>query len=88
MAKQKQPQEIMSSDNIIQTLHHRMSANRFGHRTVTGVVKNIGSDLGGAVKGFKKSMDEGAKDQTEKLEKTEEDVIEGEATREKDNDKA
>ena len=51
-------------------------------------LKNIGSDLGGAVKGFKKSMDEGAKDQTEKLEKTEEDVIEGEATREKDNDKA
>jgi len=44
MTGQKQPQVIMSSDNTLQTLHHRMSANRFGHRTVTGVVKNIGSD--------------------------------------------
>lgn len=50
-------------------------------------LKNIGSDLGGAVKGFKKSMDEGAKDEPDKLEKTDEDVIEGESTREKDNDK-
>ena len=44
MAEQKQAQEILSPDNTIQTLHHRMSANRFGHRTVTGVVKNSGSD--------------------------------------------
>ena len=44
MALQKQPQVIMSPDNTIQTLHHRMSANRFGHRTVLGVVKNIGTD--------------------------------------------
>jgi hypothetical protein len=44
MAEQKQPQEIMSPDNTIQTLHHRMSASRFGHRTVAGVVKNISSD--------------------------------------------
>lgn len=34
----------MSTNNKIQTLHHRMSANRFGHRTVAGVVKNISSD--------------------------------------------
>lgn len=34
----------MSPDNTIQTLHHRMSANRFGHRTVAGVVKNVSSD--------------------------------------------
>jgi len=44
MVEQKQTQEIMSPDNTIQTLHHRMSANRFGHRTVTGVVKNVSSD--------------------------------------------
>lgn len=44
MAEQKQTQEIMSPDNTIQTLHHRMSANRFGHRTVAGVVKNVSSD--------------------------------------------
>lgn len=50
-------------------------------------LKNIGSDLGSAVKGFKKSMDEGAKGEPEKLEKSDEDVIEGESTREKDNDK-
>ena len=44
MSDQKQKQEIMSADNTIQTLHHRMSANRFGHRTVAGVVKNLSSD--------------------------------------------
>lgn len=44
MAVQKQTQEIMSPDNTIQTLHHRMSANRFGHRTVVGAMKNLGSD--------------------------------------------
>ena len=44
MSEQKQTQEIMSPDNTIQTLHHRMSANRFGHRTVAGVVKNLSSD--------------------------------------------
>ena len=44
MTEQKQTQEIMSPDNTIQTLHHRMSANRFGHRTVTGTVRNVGSD--------------------------------------------
>ena len=44
MVEQKQPQEIMSPDSTIQTLHHRMSASRFGHRTVTGVVKNLSSE--------------------------------------------
>jgi hypothetical protein len=44
MAVQKQTQEIMSPDKTIKTLHHRMSANRFGHRTVSGVVKNVSSD--------------------------------------------
>ena len=44
MAEEKQPQVITSPDNILQTLHHRMGANRFGHRTVEGVVKNLGDD--------------------------------------------
>lgn len=47
-------------------------------------LKNIGSDLGGAIKGFRKSMSEGEKEEPEKLEKTDEDVIEGESSREKD----
>ena len=60
----------------------------------TKKLKNIGSDLGGAVKGFKNSMKdaENAKDEDatpEKLEKADDDsnVIEGEATREQDKDK-
>lgn len=48
-------------------------------------LKNIGSDLGGAIKGFRKSMAEGEKEEPEKLEKSDdENVIEGEASREKD----
>ncbi len=47
-------------------------------------LKNIGSDLGGAIKGFRKSMNEGEKEEPEKLEKSESDVIEGEASRDKD----
>jgi len=53
-------------------------------------LKNIGSDLGGAIKGFRKSMSEGEKEKEKeepaKLEKSAEDdrTIEGEATREKD----
>jgi sec-independent protein translocase protein TatA len=47
-------------------------------------LKNIGSDLGGAIKGFRKSMNEGEKEEPEKLEKSEDDVIEGEASRDKD----
>ncbi|MGD2118962.1 MAG: Sec-independent protein translocase subunit TatA, partial [Chromatiales bacterium] len=54
----------------------------------TKKLKNIGSDLGGAVKGFKNSMkdaENAAKDEAaadpEKLEKADDDkVIEGEAT--------
>ena len=52
-------------------------------------LKNIGSDLGGAIKGFRKSMNdgeknEGEKEDPEKLEKPEGDVIEGESSREKE----
>ncbi|NNJ90113.1 MAG: Sec-independent protein translocase subunit TatA [Gammaproteobacteria bacterium] len=58
----------------------------------TKKLKNIGSDLGGAVKGFKGAMNdakeaakEGAKDDSpEKIEKADDSVIEGESTREKD----
>lgn len=56
----------------------------------TKKLKNIGSDLGGAVKGFKGAMkdaQEAAKDkdsEPEKLEKADENVIEGESTREKE----
>ncbi len=47
-------------------------------------LKNIGSDLGGAIKGFKKSMNQAENESAEKMEKLDEDVIEGESTREKD----
>ena len=49
MAEEKQPQMITSADNKLQTLHHRMSANRFGHRVVEGALKNIGPDSGVSV---------------------------------------
>lgn len=39
-----QPQAITSPDGKLQTLHHRMSANRFGHRVVEGAVRNISPD--------------------------------------------
>ena len=50
-------------------------------------LKNIGSDVGGAVKGFKKAMsDEEKKAQAqEKIESADDSVIEGEATKEKNN---
>jgi len=47
-------------------------------------LKNIGSDLGGAIKGFRKSMNEGEKEEPQKIEKADESVIEGESSREKD----
>ena len=48
-------------------------------------LKNIGADLGGAIKGFRKSMNDGEKEQPQKLEKGEDKtVIEGEATHDKD----
>lgn len=54
----------------------------------TKKLKNIGGDLGGAFKGFKNAMkdaqDEVKNDEPEKLEKADENIIEGEATKEKD----
>ena len=40
----EQPQVITSPDNTLQTIHHRMSVNRFGHRVVEGAVRNISSE--------------------------------------------
>ena len=39
-----QPQVIISPDGELQTLHHKMSVNRFGHRVVEGAVRNVSSD--------------------------------------------
>jgi sec-independent protein translocase protein TatA len=54
-------------------------------------LRNVGSDLGSAVKGFKKAMNEEEKEQeqdTQKMESTEGgNVIEGEVEKEKDKDK-
>ena len=53
----------------------------------TKKLRNIGGDLGGAVKGFKNAMKDGEKAaDAEKLESKEGEgkIIEGEATREKD----
>jgi sec-independent protein translocase protein TatA len=51
-------------------------------------LRNLGSDLGNAVKGFKKAVDDGGKQdqEPEKLETAKQDdsVIEGQASREKD----
>lgn len=50
-------------------------------------LRNVGTDLGGAIKGFRKAMKDGVveKGEPESLEKKdEESVIEGESTREKD----
>ena len=49
-------------------------------------LRNLGGDLGNAIKGFKKAMNEDEKKDDkapERLEKADENVIEGEATREK-----
>ncbi len=55
-------------------------------------LRNVGSDLGSAVKGFKKAMSdeeqEKEKGDTEKLEKHEGETIQGEATKVKEEDKA
>ncbi len=55
-------------------------------------LKNIGSDLGNAIKGFKGAMSEDEKEkgaEKEMLEQADkEDVIEGEATREEDKEKS
>lgn len=54
----------------------------------TKKLRNIGSDLGGAIRGFRKAAKEGEESETASKEKLEEQnqnrVIEGEATREKD----
>ena len=55
----------------------------------TKKLKNIGSDLGGAVKGFKNAVNEGEKEKKEQAnlemkESAEGEVIEGEAKEEKD----
>lgn len=51
-------------------------------------LRNIGTDLGSAFKGFKKSMSDEDKDDAQKIEQAEsekkEDIIEGESSREKD----
>jgi len=50
-------------------------------------LRNLGGDLGNAVKGFKKAMgdeEKKAENEPERLEKADDKVIEGEATREKD----
>ena len=51
-------------------------------------LRNLGGDLGNAVKGFKKAMGDEEKKAADKapeqLEKADEKIIEGEATREKD----
>ena len=54
----------------------------------TKKLKNIGGDLGGAVKGFKNAVNEGENEKPANIEKKEEgEVIEGEATKEKEKDK-
>ena len=51
-------------------------------------LKNIGGDLGSAIKGFKKSMSEGEKEEKpEQIERSEGTTVEGEVTS-KEKDKA
>lgn len=47
-------------------------------------LKNVGSDLGAAVKGFRSSMKD---EENSNIEKKESDVIEGEVTKSKETDK-
>lgn len=50
-------------------------------------LRNLGGDLGNAIKGFKKAMgdeEKKAENEPEKLEKADDKVIEGEATHEKE----
>lgn len=52
-------------------------------------LRNVGSDLGSAVKGFKKAVsEEEEKGEAEQLEKREGETIQGEATKVKEEDKA
>jgi sec-independent protein translocase protein TatA len=54
-------------------------------------LRNVGSDLGAAVKGFKKAVNEGEQEkeeeEPEQIAKREGDVIEGEASKIKEEDK-
>ena len=50
-------------------------------------LKNVGSDLGSAVKGFKTAIKDEENKPNESIEKSESDVIEGEATKVKEEDK-
>jgi len=47
-------------------------------------LRNVGTDLGAAVKGFRSAMKEGDDEAAKKLESKDGGVIEGQATREKD----
>ena len=51
-------------------------------------LKNIGSDLGGALKGFKKAVNEGEEAKNESIEKDkDENVIEGEVVKQNEKEK-
>ena len=50
-------------------------------------LKNVGSDLGSAVKGFKTAIKDEETKSNESIEKSESEVIEGEATKVKEEDK-
>lgn len=51
-------------------------------------LRNLGGDLGGAIKGFKKAVKDGESTPPEKLEKADESVIEGESNRQKEQDRS
>jgi len=51
-------------------------------------LKNVGSDLGSAVKGFKTAIKDEETKPSDQIEKSESSVIEGEATKVKEEDKA
>lgn len=50
-------------------------------------LKNVGSDLGSAVKGFKTAIKDEETKANDSIEKSESNVIEGEATKVKEEDK-
>jgi sec-independent protein translocase protein TatA len=51
-------------------------------------LRNVGSDLGSAVKGFKNAVKDEEEKPAEQITKSESSVIEGEATKVKEEDKA
>ncbi|MFK5914316.1 MAG: twin-arginine translocase TatA/TatE family subunit [Woeseiaceae bacterium] len=51
-------------------------------------LKNVGSDLGSAVKGFKSAIKDEETKPNESIEKSESTIIDGEATKIKEEDKA